>query len=305
MSWCTIESDPAVFNEMIERIGVKNTEVVEVPCLDADEIEKEYGNVYGLIFLFKWKPVKREVNYVEAPHVYFAKQVVGNACATQAIINILLNADGIDVGKELTEFKSFTSALDAEGRGECLGQQENIRAVHNSFSRPQCFSFEDSASGDEDAYHFTTYIPKDGFLYELDGLQTSPILAGDLKEGECWLKQAVTQLQERVSFVQSSDAKGNGLMFSLLAVTDDRIAKLEKELASSPDDTKAALMMSLKDAKQKGVAENTRRRHNYIPLVIECLKVLAQKGTLQSEADASKERTKQKREQESKRSKKE
>ena len=148
MSWCTIESDPAVFNEMIERIGVKGAEVVEVPCLDAADIEKQYGNIHGLIFLFKWKPVKREVNVVDAPHVYFAKQIVGNACATQAIINILLNADGIDVGTELSDFKSFTLPLDPVARGECLGQQENIRTVHNSFSRPQCFSFEDSSSGD-------------------------------------------------------------------------------------------------------------------------------------------------------------
>ena len=93
-------------------------------------------------------------------------------------------------------------------------------------------------------------------------------------------------------------------MFSLLAITDDRITKLEKELATTPDDTKAALLMSLKDAKQKGISENTRRRHNYIPLVIECLKALASKGVLEKEAAESKDRTKQKNEQDSKRPKK-
>eukprot|EP00754_Rhynchopus_humris_P041740 Rhum_TRINITY_DN25282_c0_g2::Rhum_TRINITY_DN25282_c0_g2_i1::g.181722::m.181722/K05610/UCHL5, UCH37; ubiquitin carboxyl-terminal hydrolase L5 len=291
--WCTIESDPMVFNEMLEKMGVKGVEVVEIPCLDIEEI-KRFGAIYGLIFLFKWKPVKRDVEILtDAQHVYFAKQIVQNACATQAIINILLNRDDVDCGTALKEFKEFTGPLSADQRGECLGAHETIRDVHNSFARTQCFTFEGSASEDDDAYHFTAYIPKCGAVYELDGLQDGPINAGASSE-EDWLEAAVPLLRERVEFVQKSDTKGNGLMFSLLAITKDRIGELEKkleqnekELMSDQQMEMRAQIQDLKEAKEKGRRENVRRRHNYIPLIVAMLKGLAEKGVLKDEADAA------------------
>ena len=49
--WCTIESDPAVFSELIENFGVKDTAVEEIYTLE-DIAE---GRSHGLIFLFKWR----------------------------------------------------------------------------------------------------------------------------------------------------------------------------------------------------------------------------------------------------------
>jgi len=60
--------------------------------------------------------MEEEVVTADAPNVYFANQVISNACATQAIMSILLNLNGVDIGPELTNFKEFTQYLPSDVR---------------------------------------------------------------------------------------------------------------------------------------------------------------------------------------------
>lgn len=64
-----------------------------------------------MIFLFKWQNNKGYAPSADenADHVFFANQVINNACATQAILSILLNRDDIELGEELKNFKEFTA----------------------------------------------------------------------------------------------------------------------------------------------------------------------------------------------------
>ena len=54
------------------------------------------------------------------PEMFYARQVINNACGTQALLSVLLNIkdDGVELGNTLKNFQEFATALDAETRGE-------------------------------------------------------------------------------------------------------------------------------------------------------------------------------------------
>lgn len=69
--WCLIESDPGVFTELVEKVGVKGVKFDEV--IDMDLIPRES---HGLIFLFKCKTQEARQVVSNPPNgLFFAKQV--------------------------------------------------------------------------------------------------------------------------------------------------------------------------------------------------------------------------------------
>merc|ERR1740129_2353957 len=120
-------------------------------ALDVDKI-------YGLVFLFKWDKEKEVRPVVDAADagLFFAQQVIHNACATQAILSVLMNAppESLDHGPHLKEFREFTANLDPGMKGLAVGNSEPIRRAHNSFHRqssfeivPRCHSINVSEAG--------------------------------------------------------------------------------------------------------------------------------------------------------------
>jgi ubiquitin carboxyl-terminal hydrolase L5 len=83
VEWCTIESDPGVFSQMIEEWGVKGVQVEEIYALDHDLIKSQFQDlkIYGLIFLFKWDQriqnlIPNKNNAIkDSSSIYFARQV--------------------------------------------------------------------------------------------------------------------------------------------------------------------------------------------------------------------------------------
>ncbi|KAH8048357.1 hypothetical protein JL722_12592 [Aureococcus anophagefferens] len=143
MSWCTIESDPGVFTELVEKFGVSGCEFAELYSLDDGELAR-HAPVFGLIFLFKWtgeKDDRATLSFDEAPPgLFYAKQMVNNARATQAILSVLLNCEHPFV------------------------------------------SDEKRATADDDVFHFVAYVPSGGKVYELDGLKAGPIDLGSFED---------------------------------------------------------------------------------------------------------------------------
>lgn len=229
--WTTIESDPGVFTELCEQIGARGVQLEELYTLDQLDA---LPDVYGLIFLFKWVPeaVQREIAWNAPESLFFAKQVITNACATQAILSILLNlpddCSKVQIGPILTDLKNFSVGLDPEMKGLTIGNSEVIRQAHNSFHRVSCFEMiQDDDTPKEDAFHFISYVPHKDVVYELDGLKEGPIRVGTCS-GTSWLQTAKPEIQQRIErYQQSGDAE---IRFNLLALIPNRRHQLEEQV---------------------------------------------------------------------------
>jgi ubiquitin carboxyl-terminal hydrolase L5 len=309
--WCTIESDPGVFTELLETLGCEHVQLEELWTLEDDSLQAlrdaTDNQVYGLIFLFQWGHGKQperpqSVTGMSTAHdipedLFFAHQVTTNACATQAILSVVLNAttndtdssSGIQLGKVLSEFQSFTKDFPPPLKGMSISSSEEIKSAHNSFGRAaeEAMFFGDPEerakrrrkSDPGEVFHFVAYLPKQDKVYELDGLQENPIVIGDIPQKnddngttrDDWLSVARTAIQQRMA-LQGADL----IKFNLMAVCQDKRVPLEKILQIDPTNDAAKYQLEVENAKRaQWKLENQRRRHNYVPLCMALLKELA------------------------------
>lgn len=270
--WLTLESEPAVFHQLIQELGVTGVQVEELYGLD-DQSLSAIRPFYGLIFLFRYQGDDRSASSVGcsdgSADVWFARQVIQNACATQAILAILLNNDlVIDIGPELRQFKDFTRHFDPETCGEAMSNSETLRTVHNSFARSEMFYAEDEHShrdvATESPNHFIAYTVIRDRLYELDGLQPLPI-----DHGPCMPDNLGSQishvLAERIRRYDQEESS-----FCLLALTRDVLASPQAE-----DPVRVQHELERRAMWRREVA---MRRHNFAGCITALCRALAQRS---------------------------
>jgi len=281
-NWCLIESDPGVFTELIQKFGVSGVQVEELWSLDKEQFV-DLKPVYGLIFLFKWtadeQPAGSVVQDSRLDEIFFAKQVINNACATQAILSVLMNiaSSEVKLGATLQEFKEFCATFESTMKGLTLSNSEAIRTVHNSFSRQNLFEFDSKkADKDDDVFHFVSYIPINGRIYELDGLKEGPIDHGPA--GDEWTETVRPIIESRMQRYKEGE-----IHFNLMGVVEDKITKFNRMLEMTPPEERLQVQQMLQDEQTRRArwrTENIRRRHNYLPLIMELLRSLAARGDL-------------------------
>ncbi|KAI0665570.1 cysteine proteinase [Trametes maxima] len=141
--FAVIESDPGVFTTLIQKLGVSGLEVIELygiePC-DTDHL-----NPYGLIFCYLCDsnpdpadPLSAEVELedTDARPIWFANQLSNDACASLAILNVLLNCNNVELGPDLEEFAADTHEMSSVMRGLAFSNRASIREAQNSLARP-------------------------------------------------------------------------------------------------------------------------------------------------------------------------
>lgn len=101
-----------VFTTLARRMGMKNLEVVEV--YDIEPWAVDHLQPRGLFFCFLWRKdfhKAKDFRDPTAERVWFANQLIDDACASQAIINVALNCANIDIGDSLRQFRTDTLGM--------------------------------------------------------------------------------------------------------------------------------------------------------------------------------------------------
>ncbi|KAF7161682.1 hypothetical protein CNMCM6106_008835 [Aspergillus hiratsukae] len=203
--FCELESEPAIFNVMLREFGVKGVKVQEVVSLD-DEL---------MAFL------------------------------NVALLNIVNNIEGIDLGENLRHFREFTMPFTPALRGDAINNFEFVKRIHNSFARRMDILNSDlqlkmeatskrSRSGknrhdefENDAgFHFIAFVPALGKVWKFDGLERQPQALAEYAPDEDWLTLVRPNIRTRMEEYEEGQIE-----FSILSVAKDPLVELEDKLA--------------------------------------------------------------------------
>ncbi|XP_026876189.2 ubiquitin carboxyl-terminal hydrolase BAP1 isoform X1 [Electrophorus electricus] len=241
--WLELESDPGLFTLLVEDFGVKGVQVEEIYDLQS----KCQSPVYGFIFLFKWIEERRsrrkvstlvdETSVIDDEIVndmFFAHQLIPNSCATHALLSVLLNCSGVELGNTLSRMKAFTKGFSPESKGYAIGNAPELAKAHNSHARPEPRHLPEKQNGISavrtmEAFHFVSYVPIKDRLFELDGLKAYPIDHGPWGEEEEWTDKARRVIMERIGLATAGEPY-HDIRFNLMAVVPDRRVKYESRL---------------------------------------------------------------------------
>ncbi|XP_045498542.1 ubiquitin carboxyl-terminal hydrolase calypso [Colias croceus] len=240
--WLELESDPGLFTLLLEDFGVKGVQVEEIYDLH----KPMESPVYGFIFLFRWIEERRSrrkfVEQIESfvrdeetiNNIFFAQQMVPNSCASHALLSILLNCPNLHLGETLSRLKHHTLGMNPENKGWAIGNTPELACAHNSHAIPQARKKTDKNAGvptgrfTGEAYHFVSFVPINGHLFELDGLKPYPMDHGPWEANEDWTEKFRRVMVERLG--RDAGEQVHDIRFNLMAVVPDRRIALTQKL---------------------------------------------------------------------------
>ena len=246
--WLELDSDPGLFTLLLEDMGVLGTQVEEIYDLQREPLVDSGANCLGAIFLFRWiedrrsrrKMVDEEDLYVrdekEVNSMFFAQQIIPNSCATHALISILLNCPQLELGSTLTNLRCHVAGMSPENKGLAIGNCPELAMAHNSHAVPRARRRQDRAKEHvpgtryttSEAFHFVSYVPINGRLFELDGLKKFPVDHGPIL-GNDWTEKLREVITSRLGIATGGEPY-HDIRFALMAVVPDPRLALTRRL---------------------------------------------------------------------------
>ncbi|KAI6237124.1 Ubiquitin carboxyl-terminal hydrolase [Aphelenchoides besseyi] len=222
VQWIPLESNPDVFNEFIEKLGIKGARCVDVYGFDDELIEYIPKPHLALILCY---PDYKKVDEIMQPvydklaaegaktpeKAFFMKQKISNACGTFALFHSLAqNIDKIDIGSgSFAEWLKEAKSLSVEERSDSLGNAKALSEAHESVANRG----ETNANPPKVEHHFITYVNMDGTLYEFDSRMDFPRACGPTTQE--------TLIKDAGVFCKDLAAKLNNPSFSALALVGE------------------------------------------------------------------------------------
>ncbi|KAK0724800.1 hypothetical protein B0H67DRAFT_446082, partial [Lasiosphaeris hirsuta] len=250
-SWTEVESDPAFFNGILGLLGVRGARSEELFSVDEESLASLPAPVYGLVFLYEYIEEDSTSPTDASPDLWFANQTTHSACATIAMFNIIMNAEGLALGEKLRKFKQQSIDLAPPLRGNLITNSAWIRVAHNSFARRldllnAALSLHNEVDDDKKpkraksssarrkkkkpptdaAYHFIAFVPVGRTVWQLDGLEAKPLRIDDFDEEQHWTSVARPVIEARMMQYETEQ-----LSFNLLALCGDHLASIRRDLA--------------------------------------------------------------------------
>ncbi|GAW09462.1 cysteine proteinase [Lentinula edodes] len=294
-----IESDP----------GVKNLSVVEV--FDIEPWATDHLQPHGLVFCFHWrKDVHRPAEFENPEQVWFANQLSDDACASHAILNVLLNCPTVDLGLTLQQFRDETKEMSPVMKGLAVTNSTHIRNAHNSLAR------QADLRGSLNAIATTTLDIQKAKAKELQSKKkqtATPSKSKPSKSKSKIVDSSETTEEEVYHFIGYVPAFGkvwelDGLKPGPLEVgrmflqAGSRRLLRDADILSSPPDMlleqwenavqqAARLKTNVEDEIQKAATDWSdfiKRTHDYEPFCVEYIRCLHRDGFLEALLDIAK-----------------
>ncbi|KIY61595.1 cysteine proteinase [Cylindrobasidium torrendii FP15055 ss-10] len=263
-----IKFHTGVFTALTRKLGISGLDFVELYDIEPSAVD--HLRPHGLICCFLWRKdapsrparptdgASKDADELGPESVWFANQLSDDACASQAILNVLFNCPDVRLGSEMTFFKEETKGMSPVMRGLAITNSPSIRGAHNSLARPADLRGAKNAitdttmlaakkakntkpppnkkaktttaakkkeeTEDEDTYHFIGYTPAHGRVWELDGLKSGPLEVGELRADTdgTWMDVVRPALRTKMR-------KYGHIQFSLLAIVDSTYERLSDD----------------------------------------------------------------------------
>jgi ubiquitin carboxyl-terminal hydrolase L5 len=272
--FCEIENNEAYFSVILREIGVTNVTVRQVLMLDPDILATMPNPIVGLILCYRHRDFDIADQEKTNPRdIWFANQMPAqNSCATLAMIHTLMNTDStdIDIGEHMRQFKEYSKDLAPFYRGQAFASWRFVKKIHNSFAKKMDIAkddkylahkvrkserkaalklnsapkstvrrnSQDSNSSEEssegNAQHYIAFVPRDGAVWKLDGMNKLPTRIGsyDAESGESW----TAACSERINDLMTV---GGDAEYSVFAIAQSPLVGLREEVVKTDNTIKA------------------------------------------------------------------
>jgi ubiquitin carboxyl-terminal hydrolase L3 len=211
--WCRLESNPTVITDYIQKLGFDTTKfsVQDIFSTEDWALDMIKKPCLGITLVFPMSEaheafVKQELaeineNPQTLPDSYFyMKQYAMNACGSIALFHVIGNMSTdeytalIDKASFLDNFFAESKGKTPEEVGKDFTSNEGIKNTHVEAVNDGDTEIEEDPCED---LHFISFVPKDGYLLEFDGMREFVVNHGPTTE-EGFMKDAMAVVQKYI-----------------------------------------------------------------------------------------------------------